>query len=102
MPLSPLCPYCEIEDKSVGHALFCCPRVVRIWRLANLLHGIFSIPNLRVLGQFEALDSEIAKVPKIHIIYITYHICLSRNSWVFDVRRLSMWFCGGACSDVGG
>lgn len=43
LPLLAGGPWCEYEEKTVDHALICCPRAVRIWKMADLLYGV----NLR-------------------------------------------------------
>lgn len=93
--MSLLCPCCGTEDESIDHVLFCCPRMMHIWRLAGLLHEISSSdrPTQEFLDSLRlSLDSEITRVLRTHTAYNAYHIWLSRNSWVFDSRMLSTHF----------
>lgn len=93
-PLSSLCLCYEMEE-SVDHVLFYCPRMIWIWKLSELPHGVsstehpvqFFLNSLRLNLIFED-----AKVLDISIAYIAYHIWLSWNSKIFDLRRFSVCF----------
>lgn len=74
VPLPPLYRCYETEEKSIDHAICCCPWAVQIWILAGLLHAISSseFPTQVFLDRLRcSLDFEIARLSGNHIAYVT-------------------------------
>lgn len=88
-------PYYELKEETIDHDLFCCLRVVWIWRMADLLSGVSLMDNptqIFLQSLKASLDSEMARTQGMRRAYMAYHIWLSRNNWVLESRRLFAWF----------